>query len=132
VILVDSSVWIDYFNGESTWQTDALDRLLGSTTILMGDLILAEVLQGFRLDKDFEKAKGLLTALPFRTIGGYQVAVQSALNYRRLRKAGATVRKTIDLFIATYCIVETLTLLHNDRDFDPLTIHCGLATFAPP
>jgi predicted nucleic acid-binding protein len=130
VILVDSSVWIDYFNGVSTWQTDALDHLLATTTILMGDLILTEVLQGFRLERDFEKAKSLLTALPFRTIGGYQVALQSALNYRRLRKAGVTVRKTIDVFIATYCIMETLTLLHDDRDFDPLAFHCGLVTYA--
>ena len=132
MILIDSSVWIDYFNGVPSWQTDALDHALSASTILMGDLILTEVLQGFRLDRDFEKAKSLLTELPFRRMGGYQIALQSALNYRRLRKAGVTVRKTIDVFIATYCIEKGLPLLHNDRDFEPLVDHCGLIIYQPP
>ncbi|MDJ0785144.1 MAG: PIN domain nuclease [Desulfosarcinaceae bacterium] len=132
MILVDSSVWIDYFNGVNRWQTDALDHLLSTTTLLMGDLILAEVLQGFRRKKDFETANQLLSSLPFRAMGGYQVALQSALNYRRLRKSGITVRKTIDVFIATFCIIEGISLLHNDRDFKPLEVHCGLATYTPP
>jgi predicted nucleic acid-binding protein len=132
VILVDSSVWIDYFNGISSWQTDLLDHSLSITPVIIGDLILAEVLQGFRSDKDYETAKNLLTALPFKQIGGFDVAVQSAQNYRRLRKAGVTVRKTIDVLIATFCIMEELPLLHNDRDFDPFEYHCGLMTCAPP
>ncbi len=117
MILVDSSVWIDYFNGNPTWQTDLLDNYLSDVPIIMGDLILTEVLQGFKYDKDFETAKSFLNALPFREIGGYNIAVQSAENYRKLRKVGITVRKTIDVIIATFCIVEGLTLLHDDRDF---------------
>ncbi len=132
MILVDSSVWIDYFNGISSWQTDLLDHSLPITPVIIGDLILAEVLQGFRSDKDYETAKNLLTALPFKRIGGYDVAVQSAQNYRRLRKAGVAVGKTIDVLIATFCIMEELPLLHNDRDFDPFENHCGLITCAPP
>ena len=131
MILVDSSVWIDYFNGISTWQTDLLDTYLSKVPVLIGDLILTEVLQGFRSDKDYETAKNLLSALPFRQIGGYNVAVQSAQNYRRLRKAGVTVRKTIDIIIATFCIIEGLILLHDDRDFDPMVSHVSLKTSTP-
>jgi len=132
VILVDSSVWIDYFNGISTWQTDSLDNYLSNVPVVIGDLILTEVLQGFRSNKDFETAKNFLGALPFRQIGGYNVAIQSAQNYRSLRKAGVTVRKTIDVIIATFCIIEGLTLLHDDRDFDPMESHFFLKTLTPP
>jgi len=131
MILVDSSVWIDYFNGESTWQTDLLDAYLSAIPIIMGDLILAEVLQGFRSDKDFDTAKTFLDALPFRQMGGYQVAVQSARNYRKLRKMGITVRKTMDVIIATFCIIEGLTLLHDDRDFEPIASRFPLSTCTP-
>ena len=132
MILVDSSVWIDYFNGISTWQTNLLDTYLSNVPVITGDLVLTEVLQGFRSDKDYETAKNLLSALPFRQIGGYKVAVQSAQNYRHLRKAGVTVRKTIDLVIATFCILEGLILLHDDRDFDPMVSHFSLQTPTPP
>lgn len=132
MILVDSSVWIDYFNGISTWQTDMLDTYLSKVPVNIGDLILTEVLQGFRSDKDYETAKNFLSDLPFRQMGGYNVAVQSAQNYRRLRKAGVTVRKTIDLVIATFCILEGLILLHDDRDFDPMVSHFSLQTPTPP
>jgi predicted nucleic acid-binding protein len=128
MILVDSSVWIDYFNGKSTWQTDVLDHYLSDRPIIMGDLILTEVLQGLRSDRDYEKAKSILSALHFRQLGGYDVAVQGAQIYRRLRKAGITVRKTIDVIIATFCIMENLLLLHDDRDFDPISIHFPLKT----
>ena len=131
MILVDSSVWIDYFNGISTWQTDSLDNCLSSETVVIGDLILTEVLQGFRSTKDFETAKNFLSDLPFRQIGGYHVAVQSAQNYRYLRKGGVTVRKTIDVIIATFCIIEGLTLLHDDRDFSPMESHFSLKTLTP-
>jgi len=131
MILVDSSVWIDYFNGESTWQTDLLDAYLSAIPIIMGDLILAEVLQGFRSDKDFDTAKTFLDALPFRQMGGYQVAVQSARNCRKLRKMGITVRKTMDVIIATFCIIEGLTLLHDDRDFEPIASRFPLSTCTP-
>jgi len=131
LILVDSSVWIDYFNGNPTWQSDALDHYLSDTLIVMGDLILTEVLQGFKSNKDFETAKSFLSALPFRQMGGYNVAVQSAQTYRKLRRVGVTVRKTIDVIIATFCIIEGLTLLHDDRDFDPISNHFPLKTAAP-
>ena len=131
MILVDSSVWINYFNGISTWQTDLLDHYLSNTPIIIGDLILTEVLQGFRSNTDFQTAKNFLSALQFRQIGGYNVAIQSANNYRILRKAGVTVRKTIDIIIATFCIMEGLTLLHDDRDFEPMATHFSLKTPSP-
>ena len=131
MILVDSSVWIDYFNGNPTWQTDLLDNYLSNVPIVMGDLILTEVLQGFKSDKDYQTAKPFLSVLPFRQMGGYNVAIQSAQHYRQLRKAGITARKTIDVIIATFCIIEELTLLHDDRDFDPIASHLPLKTSAP-
>lgn len=131
MILVDSSVWIDYFNGKRSWQTDLLDHMLSNVPIIMGDLILTEVLQGFKSDKDYEAAKNYLNELTFRQMGGYNVAIQSAQNYRQLRKAGVTVRKTIDIIIATFCIVEGLTLLHDDRDFNPIASHFPLKAFVP-
>ncbi len=131
MILVDSSVWIDYFNGKRSWQTDLLDNYLSDVPIIMGDLILTEVLQGFKSDKDFKIAKSFLSILPFRPMGGYNVAIQSAQNYRRLRKAGITVRKTIDVIIATFCIIYGLTLLHDDRDFNPIASHFPLKMSVP-
>ena len=131
MILVDSSVWIDYFNGISTWQTDLLDNYLSDVPVVIGDLVLTEVLQGFKSNKDYEIAKTFLRALPFRQMGGYNVAIQSAQNYRILRKSGVTVRKTIDIIIATFCIMEGLTLLHDDRDFDPMASHFSLKTSIP-
>ena len=106
MILVDSSVWIAYFNGIQTWQTDLLDNYLSNVPVVIGDLILVEVLQGFNSDKDYETAKTFLEVLPFRQMGGYNVAIQSAEHYRQLRKTGITVRKTIDVIIATFCIIE--------------------------
>jgi hypothetical protein len=131
MILVDSSVWIDYFNGRKTWQTNLLDNLLSDVPIIIGDLILAEILQGFQSDNDYKSAKSFLTDLPFRQMGGYQVAVQSAQNYRILRKKGVTVRKTIDVIIGTYCIIEGLPLLHDDRDFEPMVSHLSLKILSP-
>jgi predicted nucleic acid-binding protein len=126
MILVDSSVWIDYFNGSHNWQVEMLDKLLQREPIIMGDLILAEVLQGFRSDADFNQAKKFLSVLPVRTLGGYKIALQSAIHYRALRKKCVSVRKTIDLIIATFCIMENIPLLHNDRDFGPMTAHLSL------
>ena len=120
MILVDSSVWIDYFNGKLIWQTDSLDFHLSHSFVILGDLIFAEVLQGFRSDSDFRIAKRFLDQLAFRRIGGYEVALEGARVYRQLRKSGITVRKTIDVFIATFCMMESLELLHNDRDFEPI------------
>ena len=131
MILVDSSVWINYFNGIPTWQTDLLDNYLSNVPVIIGDLILLEVLQGFRSNNDYETAKDFLCALPFRQIGGYNVSIQSVQNYRILRQSGVTVRKTIDIIIATFCIMEGLALLHDDRDFDPMVSHFSLKTPIP-
>lgn len=126
MIVVDSSVWINYFNGRATPETDLLNRLLGAEELLIGDLILAEVLQGFRSDLDFRRALGQLDALECRPIAGREIAIAAARNHRRLRALGATVRSTIDALIATFCIVEGHELLHCDRDFDPFERHLGL------
>jgi predicted nucleic acid-binding protein len=126
MIVVDSSVWIDYFNGNITKQTNLLDSLFGSELIVIGDLILTEVLQGFQEDKDFKKAGKLLDSLIFRQMLGKEIAVKSAKNYRILRKKGVTVRKTIDVIIATFCIFSDLPLLHSDRDFNPKEKHLNL------
>ena len=131
MILVDTSVWIDYFNGQKTWQTDLLENLLSDVPIIMGDLILTEILQGFRSDNDYKTAQSFLSDLPFHRMGGYQVAVQSAQNYRTLRKKGVTVRKTIDVIIGTYCILKNLPLLHDDRDFEPMVSHLSLKIVSP-
>jgi len=126
MILVDSSVWIDYFNGNQTSQTDWLDSALGDTPIVIGDLILTEVLQGFQSGKDFKTAKDILLGIPFVPMGGQILALASAINYRFLRRKGVTVRKTIDIIIGTCCIHNKLTLLHCDRDFDPMVKLLGL------
>jgi len=126
MILVDSSVWVDYFRGTTTKQSEKLDALLAMEPLAIGDLILTEVLQGFSEDREFNEAKRLLGALDFVVLGGSDVAVEAAKNFRRLRAKGVTVRKTIDTVIATRCIVSGLDLLHNDRDFDPFQEHLGL------
>ena len=126
MILVDSSVWIDYFNGVQSSQADWLDSSLGNIPIIIGDLILTEVLQGFQNEKDFKIAKDLLLGIPFMAMVGQSIALESAMNYRYLRKKGVTVRKTIDVIIGTFCIYNQITLLHCDRDFDPMVEHLGL------
>ena len=126
MILVDSSVWIDYFNGAPSWQTDALDELLDRDVIAVGDLILAEVLQGFRTNRDYETAKRLLCDLHQVPLGGTENALAAAANFRLLRSKGVTIRKTVDTFIATACIRNGWTLLHNDRDFEPFEQWLGL------
>ena len=131
MILVDSSVWIDYFRGMATAQADMLDALLGSEPLAIGDLILVEVLQGFASDRDFNQARKLLASLTMIDIGGKDVAIQAARNYRALRVRGVTVRKTIDTLIATRCIENRLPLLYSDRDFDPFVEHLGLRAALP-
>ena len=130
MILVDSSVWIDYFNGAITAHTEKLDRLLGREPLAIGDLILTEVLQGFDDEGDFRRAQRLLTSLTIVELGGIEIAIQAAKNFRRLRRRGVTVRKTIDTVIATRCIESRYDLLHNDRDFDPFAKHLGLRVVA--
>jgi predicted nucleic acid-binding protein len=126
MILVDSSVWIDYFRWRATSECNLLHQLLGSEPLLTGDLILAEVLQGFRSEIDFRHALDLLGMLEFSPLAGRQIAIGAARNYRTLRNAGITVRKTIDGLIATFCIANHHTLLHSDRDYDGFERHLGL------
>jgi predicted nucleic acid-binding protein len=131
MILVDTSVWIDYFRGTATLQTDRLDALLGSEPLALGDLILTEVLQGFGSERDFKRALQLLTSLEVVELGGRELAIQAAKNFRTLRALGVTVRKTIDTVIATRCIESGYVLLHDDRDFKPFEEHLGLRSALP-
>ncbi len=129
MLLVDSSVWIDYFNGIINWQTDLLDKKLEEDQIIIGDLILTEVLQGFKSDRDYNLAKNVLSDLKLYSIGGYDIALESANNYRFLRKKGITIRKTIDVIIGTFCIYNNFRLLHKDNDFLPMEKHMSLKTY---
>ena len=128
MILVDSSVWIDFFNGHASRETDLLALLLRRRILLTGDLILAEVLQGFRQSDEMEEARRALLSLAYADIVGQEVALASARNYRLLRQKGVTARKTIDVVIATFCIRNGHVLLHADRDFEPMAEHLGLRT----
>ena len=125
MIVVDSSVWIDYFNGRPTSEADALGRL-PPAQLVIGDLIMTEVLQGFASEADFLGVQRVFAALEFRPIGGREIAIAAARNHRALRARGVTPRSTIDTVIATFCIVEDHDLLHCDRDFDPFERHLGL------
>lgn len=126
MILVDSSVWIDYFTGIDSQQTDTLDKTLGVRPVAAGDLILAEVLQGFRHDRDYKKAKALFDTVTIFEMLGREMALASAENFRSLRKKGITIRKTADVIIATFCIKQRLPLLFSDKDFKPFAEHLGL------
>jgi predicted nucleic acid-binding protein len=128
VILVDSSVWIDYFRGVASVQTDRLDALLGVEPLATGDLVLTEVLQGFTGERHFNSALRLMSSLVVIDVGGADIAVQAARNFRLLRARGVTVRKTIDTLIATRCIESGHALLYSDRDFDPFVEHLGLSS----
>ena len=125
--VVDSSVWISYFSSSvETDKTKALDRLLSRDRIVVGDLILTEVLQGFRAERDYRTAKSLLLSLEYRDMTSRELAIRSADNYRWLKKRGVTVRRTIDVLIATFCLAEDLPLLHDDQDFLPFEEYLGL------
>jgi predicted nucleic acid-binding protein len=126
MILVDSSVWVDYFKDKSTWQTEHLEGLLDSQELGIGDLNLTEVLQGCRFDKEFNEVCRLLARLEVVMLSGKGVAVHAAQNFRKLRSLGITVRGTIDVVLATRCIVSGHRLLHSDRDFDPFEKYLGL------
>jgi hypothetical protein len=126
VIFVDSSVWIDYINETDTPQTDKLDFILGRETILIGDLVLAEVLQGCSEPMIFRETLRLFGLAEFVVVGGYRVAIEAARNYIALRAKGITIRKTVDTLIATRCIIDKYELLHSDRDFLPFEEHLGL------
>jgi predicted nucleic acid-binding protein len=126
VILVDSSVWIQYLNGKTTKEADFLSQFIGVQNILMVDLIYTEILQGYRDDSVFYDVKSFLDEFPFSILASHDLALKSAQNYRFLRKKGITIRKTIDCYIASYCISKNIPLLHSDQDFDPFVEHLGL------
>ena len=126
MILVDSSVWIDYFRAADTAQVALLDSYLGSSLLAVGDLIAAEVLQGVRDERDFKLVKKTLDAFTHVDLVGYELAVKASENHRVLRARGVTIRKTIDTIIATHCIENGATLLHADRDFEPFAKYLGL------
>ena len=126
MILVDTSVWINYFNGSESAETNLLDGALIDGTVAIGDLILLEILQGFRNDKDYKKAKKILATLDQYEMFGSTMVIKCADNYRTLRKKGITIRKTADIIIATFCIDNQIPLLFSDRDFIPFVEHLNL------
>jgi predicted nucleic acid-binding protein len=126
MILVDSSVLIAFFNNADIWQVQKLDNLLGNEPVIIGDLILTEVLQGFGTDNDFKKAKEALLVFPTYEMVNQKFAIKSAENYRMLRKNGITLRKTIDMLIGTFCIENEFILLHDDKDFEPMVKYLNL------
>ncbi len=126
MIFVDSSVWVNYFNDIACPEVEKLDASLGITPVAIGDLILTEVLQGFRSDRDFKTAKELLTSLIIFNMLDTSLALKSADNFRFLRKKGITIRKTVDVIIATFCIENDLPLLSLDKDFQPFHDHLSL------
>lgn len=126
MIVVDSSVWIDYLGGGASDATDRLDQALEGGDVVTGDLVLTEVLQGFRQDRDHAAARAALLATTVVPMLGVANALASADAYRTLRKRGVTVRKTIDVVIATYCLEVDMPLLFTDRDFEPFVEHLGL------
>jgi predicted nucleic acid-binding protein len=125
MIVVDSSVWIDYFSGRSTPETDLLERLAG-VPLVIGDLIMGEVLQGLSDENELRRAEEIFDVLEFQPMVGREIAVAAARNYRSLRGRGITVRKTIDTLIATFCSARGHYLLHSDRHFDGFERYLGL------
>ncbi|HEX6981236.1 MAG TPA: PIN domain nuclease [Balneolaceae bacterium] len=129
MILVDTGVWIDYFNGVENGKTNNLDSALSEQSVLMGDIILAEILQGFDSDKDFKQAQKALGYLDCIKLGGKLLAIKAATNFRFLRSKGVTIRKTVDMLIGSWCIEHEVELLHNDKDFDQMAIHLPLKIY---
>ena len=126
MILVDTSVWIDYFNGANNKETELLDIALIDGIVAIGDLIFLEILQGFRIDKDYNRAKKTLGTLDQYEMFGHTMVLKCANNYRALRKKGITIRKTSDVIIATFCIENKIPLLFSDRDFLPFVKYLKL------
>lgn len=129
--LVDTSVWIDYFNGVNNPHTDRLDHLLQDGAVIMGDLILLEIPQGIRSDRDYRTTREYLSALDQYELFGNNRAIRCAEHYRALRKKGIIIRKTADVIIAGFCIEQNLPLLFLDRDFQPFVDHLQLISALP-
>ena len=126
MILVDTSVWIDYFNGKEDIHTEILDSSIVDGTVAIGDIIFLEILQGFRNNKDYQKVRSRLATLDQYELFGNDMVYRCADNYRTLRKKGITIRATTEVIIATYCIEHKLPLLFIDRDFNPFVNYLGL------
>jgi predicted nucleic acid-binding protein len=131
MIIVDTTVWVDYLRGTRTPHADWLEAQLTRERLGLTDLILCEVLQGITTDSQFDAVQEELLEFEVFETGTVEIAVEAALNYRRLRAAGRTVRKTIDCLIATFCLLEGHALLHNDRDYDPFEDVLGLKVVHP-
>jgi predicted nucleic acid-binding protein len=126
VIVVDSSVWIDFLNGRNAPHVRRLRAVLGTDEIIVGDLMLCEVLQGLESERAAREVENLLHRFEIVPMAGDAIAVATARNFRSLRRRGITVRKTIDLLIGTWCIENRRPLLHNDGGFHPMARHLGL------
>jgi len=126
MIVADTSAWIDYVRGIDAPHTNMLDHELVKSRIITGDIIITEFLQGFRNEKDYLAAKKIMDSLEYHDFLGKEMAIQSAQNFRKLRKHGVTIRKTIDVIIATFCIENGFNLIHNDRDYDAMEKVLGL------
>ncbi len=131
MVIVDTSVWVDFFRGLSAPHCDSLAWLLENQEVALCDRVLQEVLQGVRDDAEYRKVSASLRELPCFDLGGAAIAVNAAQNYRRLRRLGVTPRSATDVLIATFCIEQRHALLHRDRDFDPMVTHLGLKLMAP-
>ena len=131
MVIVDTTVWIDYLGGITNLQTSWLDRELGRQRLGLTDIILCEVLQGVRGDAAFNQVRRDLLKFEIFATGGIDLALAAVVNYRSLRRRGYTVRKTIDCIIASFCLGEGHWLLHRDRDFDPFEKHLGLRVVHP-
>jgi predicted nucleic acid-binding protein len=131
MIIVDTTVWIDYLAGASNTHTEWFDRELERQRFGFTDLILCEILQGIRDDAIFDRVHRQLMNFELFETGGEHLAVASARNYRALRAGGYTIRKTVDCLIATFCLNSGYALLHRDRDFDPFEQHLGLRVIHP-
>jgi predicted nucleic acid-binding protein len=129
MILVDTSVWVNYFNGIVNKQTESLDHLLSERTVLVGDIILTEILQGFDRDKEFRLVKKALNPLDSVHLGGKSLAIKAVSNFRFLRSKGITIRKTVDMLIGSWCIKHEVELLHNDKDFDLIATQLPLQIY---
>ena len=131
MLVVDSSVWIDYFNDADTPACDLLDHLLqiGVVRIIVPDLVLFEVLRGFRLERDYREAKKLLESLHIEATAGHTLALVASAHYRSLRAQGFTVRGPIDVLVASFCIERDYALLHRDKDFDAFESLRGLRSW---
>jgi predicted nucleic acid-binding protein len=126
LIVVDTSVWIDFLNGRNAPHVTALRAALGQDEIIIGDLMLCEVLQGLDSENEAQQVESLLRRFDIAPMTGDTIAVIAARNYRALRSRGITIRKTIDLLIGTWCIENRRALLHNDSDFTPMARYLGL------